>query len=405
MQVEILTIGDEVLEGQTQNSNATFLGKVLSEKGYSIARHRVIPDDHAVIQEAFKESLSDFVLVTGGLGPTIDDLTKNAAVEFFRAPLELDQEIYAELKTRYPDSDDLKSQAMVPKGALALRNRVGTAPGLLFKKEKGSLFLLPGPPREMEPMFLEQVAPLLDSQFAPKNAPSMLRLSLCMLRELDVDPILREIKKEHPDVEIGIYPSYGTLQLRFKVTQLPERLDQWKERIRQAFPTHLFEGASIAEALHRLLIEKGKTLALAESCSGGAISQRLTAMPDASKYLLGSLVVYSNAWKRQFLGVQEKTLEKHGAVSRETALEMVQGLLTETEADYAIAVTGTAGPTGGTDEKPVGTVYIAVAEKGGATDAGKVSMRPNRSSIIEHTVQRSLGALYRKLAYNKDSFS
>jgi nicotinamide-nucleotide amidase len=407
MRTEILSIGYEVLDGQTQNTNAAFLGRALSEKGYEIAGHRVVADGHALIIDSLKEALSrsDFVIATGGLGPTIDDLTKKAAADLFKAPLEIDQELYAELKTRYPDSDDLKNQALVPKGAIVLKNRVGSASGLLFLREKGLLFLLPGPPREMEPMFEEQVQPLLEQHFPLVTPPTMLRLSLCMLRELDVDPILREIEKENPDVQIGIYPSYGTLQVRFKIAKQTERLALWAERIRQAFPAHLYEGASIAEALHRILIEKGKTLALAESCTGGAISERLTAMADASKYLFGSLVVYTNEWKQQFLDVKEETLQRHGAVSRETVVEMVQGLFAKTEADYAIAVSGIAGPTGGSAEKPVGTVYIAVGQRGGVIDAGSIRMQPFRSSVIEQTVQTSLGALYRRLAYNKESFS
>ncbi len=157
--------------------------------------------------------------------------------------------------------------------------------------------------------------------------------------------------------------------------------------------------------LHRLLIERGKTLALAESCTGGAIASRLTAMADASKYLLGSLVVYSDEWKRQFLDVKEKTLQQHGAVSREVVVEMVQGLFAKTKADYAIAVSGIAGPTGGSEQHPVGTVYIAVGERGGAIDAGVVRISPVRSIVIEQSVQAALDILYRRLAHNTMSFS
>lgn len=410
MRVEILTIGDEILEGQTLNTNAAFLGAALSDRGYLVQGQRVLPDDPEEIRRGFAEALerSAFVIATGGLGPTIDDLTKGIAADYFNKPLQIDSALYAELLKRYPDSDAVKNQALVPEGAMILPNRIGSASGLLLLsgQERGSLLLLPGPPREMEPMFLEEAIPLLEARFPLRHPPKTLRFSLCLLNELDLDPILREIRTEDPDAEIGIYPSYGTLQVRLRVSDRFERLKLWAERIREAFPTHLFFEPTIAAALHHLLIEKKLTLALAESCTGGAISARLTSMEDASQYLLGSMVVYSNEWKKNFLGVKEETLKNHGAISREAVIEMVQGLFETTGADTAIAVSGIAGPAGGSSDKPIGTVYIAVGERGGPIDAGKLPrILRSRSSVIEYAVQASLSALYRNIAYNAKSFS
>lgn len=408
MQVEILTVGDEVLEGQTVNSNGAFLGAHLFEMGYLVEKLSVVPDAPDAIRDAMQEALSRSALtiVTGGLGPTIDDLTKGIAAECMGRPVRFDRELYAELRKRYPDTEATKNQALVPEGAVLLKNKIGSASGLFLHSEHGSLLLLPGPPREMEPMFQEEAASLIKRIFPLENPPKILRLSLCKANELDLDPLLRKIRTEHPDAEIGIYPSYGTLQARFRVKERFERLSLFEKEIREAFPTHLFFEPTIAAAVHKSLIETKKTLALAESCTGGAISARLTAFDGASQYLLGSMVVYSNEWKKQFLGVRQETLQVHGAVSREAVLEMAEGLLKATGADTAIAVSGIAGPTGGTPQKPVGTVYIAVAKKGEPVDAGKAPlMLRSRSSVIEYAVQSSLCALYRSIVYGAKSFS
>lgn len=407
MRVELITIGDEVLEGRTVNTNASLLASQLSELGYEIGVQKVISDNVEAIQTVLRKSLerSAFVIATGGLGPTIDDLTKSAAADLFGKKLLLDEALYENLKKRYPDSDALRNQALVPDGAIVIQNRVGSASGLLFLSKTGSLFLLPGPPREMEPMFKEEVLPLITKQLPLKDPFRSLSLSLCQLKELDIDPLLRDISAKHPDAKIGIYPSYGTLQVRFRICKDFERLAIWKKQIIQQFPANCFGDSTIDLAVHRELIARKKTLALAESCTGGAISARLTLHPDASLYLLGSMVVYSNEWKLKFLGVRDKTLQEHGAVSREIAIEMAEGLMHTTGADFTVAVTGIAGPSGGSEIKPVGTVYFAVSEKGKGTDSGKLSCSPNRSSVVEHSVQMALSGLYRKLVFQVPSFS
>lgn len=409
MEFEIFTIGDEVLAGQTLNTNARFLGNALAEEGYSISRQSVLPDRAEVIQSALLEAFSrgSFVITTGGLGPTVDDLTKEVAANLFERPLELDDSLHRRLLERYSDSAATRKQAAMPKGARVLKNLVGSAPGLFFSAHKtlGPLLLLPGPPREMEPMFLNEAIPLLKEQVPTERVCVRESLGLCLLREADLDPLLREIKEEHRDAEIGIYPSYGTLRVTFRVVERPERLKEWVEKVEKAFPLRSFREESIEKALASLLLGRKETLALAESCTGGAMSERLTAMADASRYLLGSLVVYSNAWKESFLGVSSKTIENQGAVSQEAVVEMVEGLLQKTKADYAVAVSGIAGPSGGSIDKPVGTIYLALAKRGEAVDAGKIFAPPHRASAIEYGVQAALGGLYRKIAYNCSVFS
>ena len=406
MRIEIATIGDEILEGQTVNTNAAFLSRELTERGYEVCRQTVLPDDPEALFQGMKEALSRSTLVvaTGGLGPTKDDLTKQISTRLFRTSLRLDSNLYDDLRERHDDSPSLQEQSRVPQDALVLRNTIGTAPGFLFLSTEGSLLLLPGVPREMEQMFKMEAAPLLAEHFPMFAKKQTLHLNLCQLNELQLDPILREIQSSHPDAKIGIYPSLGSLQIRFAINKDFERLDQWADLIRKAFPTYMFDEPSIQEAVHRSLIAHGRTLALAESVTGGALSARLVSLPDASKYLLGSIVAYSNEFKEDFLQVKHQTLAREGAVSIETVTEMVQGLFQDTKADYAIAISGIAGPMGGSSERPVGTVCIAIGERGKAIDAGRILAPPDRASAIEFAVQFALGALWRRLAYQAKTF-
>ena len=248
MRAEILAIGDEVLEGRTLNTNAAFLGRQLSHLGYEIYRNSTLRDDPEQIIQGMKEALarSSVVITTGGLGPTIDDLTL------------------------------LTAQKLLGNTSTPLHNPVGTCPGHLFRHQGHLLVLLPGPPYEMEAIFEQSVRPHLS-----KGPWHMLEMQLCFVKELEIDPLLRKIQGENPDVKIGIYPSLGTVQLRFAVKERMERFKSWQEKIQRAFPTHCFDAPSIAEAVHRKLIETGFTLSLAESCTGGALAARLVAFPDA----------------------------------------------------------------------------------------------------------------------------
>jgi nicotinamide-nucleotide amidase len=374
MDLEIVSIGNEVLEGHTVNTNAAFLSRELYQLGYTVRRHTVLPDQVETIERGLKEAMSraPLVIATGGLGPTIDDLTRSAARRLF------DEEA-------------------------PLKNEVGTAPGAFFRGAQ-SLILLPGVPREMERMFLEEALPLIQEYFPVGRHRYRKSCSLCLLRELEVDPFLREMQAGAPGVEFGIYPSYGSLLIEFSGSD-PAILDQMAKNLKERFPTFYFEEGKIALAVHKELIARKKKLAAAESCTGGAIAARLTAIPDSSIYFLGSLVVYSNQWKEHFLQVSRSTLDHSGAVSRKTVEEMVKGLFHETEADYAIAVSGIAGPSGGTSAKPVGTVCIAIGERGHKTDIGTLQAPKDRASAIEWTVTTSLGALWRRLVHKAYTFS
>jgi nicotinamide-nucleotide amidase len=228
------------------------------------------------------------------------------------------------------------------------------------------------------------------------------RCSVCLLNEKEVAPFIQELKKMYPQVEMALFPSSGTVQIMFQST---EPVYELVEEVQKKFPSFFYGEGRIEEAVHREFIARNKTLALAESCSGGALAAKLTAIPDASKFLLGSIVAYSNGWKEHFLQVSRTTLKKKGAASKEAVIEMVQGLFHETEADFAVAVSGIAGPGGGTSEKPVGTIYIAIGQRGQKIDAGVIQAPTERQSAIDLSVHLTLGALWRRLVHNTATFS
>lgn len=228
------------------------------------------------------------------------------------------------------------------------------------------------------------------------------KCSLCLINESEVAPFLQELKRGRPDVEMALFPSVGTLQIMF---QSESQVDSLVDAVKKRFPTFFYGEGKIEEKLHHEFIARKKTLALAESCTGGSVASKLTAIPDASKYLLGSIVAYSNAWKERFLQVSRTTLKEKGAVSRETVIEMVKGLFQETDADYAAAISGIAGPGGGTKDKPVGTIYIAIGERGHKIDAGVVYAPKERLAAIDTAVHFTLGGLWRKVVHNQATFS
>ena len=348
MELEILSIGSELLDGHTVDTNAPFLSRELTRRGYTVFRYTVLPEDPKAIEEGIKEAMK--------------------------------------------------------RGSLAIVTGKDLAIARKLLKNGDPLILLPSEPREMERMFFKEALPEILERY-PVSHPFFHRsCSLCLLRELEVEPFLRELKVKHPTLHIGMYPSLASLQIEFSGKE-PQLLEQAIRAVEKQFPTFYFSSSNISEAVHKEFIARKKTLALAESCTGGAMAARLTAIPDASLYFLGSLVVYTNSWKEHFLQVSRSTLQHSGAVSVKTVEEMVIGLFHETKTDYAIAVSGIAGPGGGTPQKPVGTVCIAIGERGGKIDTGILQGPADRVSAIEWTVQTSLGALWRRLVHQTHTFS
>lgn len=403
MNIEVVAIGNEILKGVVVNTNAAEIGQAIVKEGHSISRQTSLPDDPIVLKKGLEEALarSQFVIATGGLGPTCDDLTRDVAAEIFESDFYYDEGLAEDLKRRYGKlMISLEHQATVPKKAMLLKNPVGTAVGLVFKSKTSTLALLPGIPREMRVMLTEQLIPYIKEHFPhPKKYVSR-SLHFFQLSESSVDPLLRELQKRYPEVEFGIYPSHGTISIHVSVSSIDEDtgeklLDPVVKSIESKFAKHLFHSHSgkIEEAIYSLFTKNQWTLSTAESCTGGSVAARLTRVAGASEYFLGSVVSYSNQLKRDLLGVSEKLLIEKGAVSEDVVIAMAMGILERTQSDYSIAVSGIAGPSGGSEDKPVGTIWAAFAGRGRKPCAWRFQAKGTRDMIIEWCVNAVLGKL------------
>jgi len=389
MNIELLNTGSELMLGRVLNTHQQWLCRRLADLGYVVTRQIAVPDTAHDIQSAVREALgrADLIIATGGLGPTSDDVTRDLIAQLLGKKLRLDDAVLNHIKRRFaarrlPMPKNNEVQALVPEGAMVLANPNGTAPGLAMEvspnpfrnfgdsqnsRSKTWLVMLPGPPRELRPMFDNFVVPLLRREF-PLAAPFVCRT----LRTSGIAESLVQEKIEVPlntlaaaGLEIGYCARTGRVDVR-----LSARGGNGKKIVRAAevivqkilgAQIYGFDDEEIEVVVVRLLTERKKTLALAESCTGGGIAHRVTNVPGASAVFPGGFVTYSNGSKQKFLGVRAETLAAHGAVSEAVAREMAAGARSQLGADFAIAVTGIAGPGGGTKEKPVGTVFIGLA--------------------------------------------
>lgn len=399
MNIEIIAIGNEVLSGFTLNSNAAFLSRALWLEGLRVQRHTALSDDVAALRQGLQEALerSQLVISTGGLGPTCDDRTRSVAAELFDSDFHLDEKVAADLRKRYGEIPTLTDQATVPSKAQVLLNPAGTAPGFIFTRGDQTLILLPGVPPEMKVIFTEQVLPYVRTHFQKVVRSYAEELQMYGVPEFVVDQELRLIEKQYPEVACGIYPALGVLRVQLSVTadnanDAHKKIEAPLSLLKERFGSLLFEAPTgdIAEVVHHRFLESGKTLSAAESCTGGAFASRLTHFSGASRYFLGSIVAYSNDLKIGLLGVSDATIKKYGAVSGETVEAMLQGILKCTSSDYAVAVSGIAGPTGGTPEKPVGTVWCGMCERDGTPDVWKIKVRGTREMVIDWSVNALL---------------
>ena len=404
--------------GLVLNTHQQWLCRQLSDAGYAVERQVAIPDTAAAIQQAVREALarSDFVIVTGGLGPTSDDLTRDLIAELLGRKLRSDAETLARLEAFFaerkrPLPESAKVQAMVPEGAIVLQNPNGTAPGLAMEINPNSfrtggskswLVMLPGPPRELHPMFLEQVLPLLREKF-----PLTGEFVCLTLRTTGLPESLAEEKISGPlepltraGLELGYCAHSGHVDVRVvaRGNKARKLADAAEAIIREKLGSYVYgtQDEQLNSVVVRLLTERKETLALAESCTGGYIANRITDVPGASAVFLGGCVTYSNDAKQKLLGVAAETLAAHGAVSEATAREMARGARERFGADYAIATTGIAGPGGGTAEKPVGTVFIALATARHVFVLNP-SNRFDRETFKQVTCQQALELLRRNL--------
>lgn len=411
MKIDVIAIGDELLSGFVINQNASFISRELFNNGFQVDRHLVLPDNEKTLRLGLEQAIqqSSCVICTGGLGPTCDDRTREIAADLFHEKLEFSEELAEKLKTTFKHSQSLNNwledQSKMITHSIIIPNFIGSASGFILTRENKTLILLPGVPSEMKEMLINFVLPYLFEHFSSERKFFGKWIHLNELQESQVDPLLRDLKTRYPTIDFGIYPYLGYVSVFIKTTLQEEKelLKPLKE-IQEQFKTHIFESpnGTLEGAVHNLLTEKKLTISSAESCTGGAFAERLTQMPGASKYFLGSIVAYDNRVKHKVLGVSEKTLREKGAVSAETAREMLTGLLSLTQSDYGLAVTGIAGPAGGTDEKPVGTVWAALGRQGDAPYVWQIPTFGTREMIIEKSVNALLGALLNKLQSNNE---
>lgn len=412
--IEIVSIGAELLTGQTVNTNASVIAKALLKHGYGVSHVTAVPDHHNPMKAAIEEAMNraSVVITTGGLGPTGDDITRSTLAEIFESQLVHDAEVAADLEKRYgKELETLSDQATVIQGAQVIPNAIGTAPGFILKKEEKTVIVLPGVPVQMQEMLEKSVIPYL--QETHKRHLFQHAVYLFLMSEQHVDPLLRSLEEKHPDVEFGICPSYGTLSIYLRAhassqDEAEEKFAPILFELREKFRHRIFSEKyhDIEYAVHEQFIARGLTLACAESCTGGRIASRLTKISGCSDYFLGSLVTYSNHMKTSVLAVKPDTLQEHGAVSRETVIEMVKGTLSVSGADYALSVSGIAGPTGGTDEKPVGTVWGAIAHKKGDVFTGLLPLKGTRkrATLIEYSATYLLAHLWRYIQFDIPPF-
>lgn len=401
--IEVVAIGNEVLCGYTVNTNAAYIGQELLNIGLLVSRQTALPDDAQLLKHGLQEALqrSQLVITTGGLGPTCDDLTRGVAADLFQSDFRFDEAIAADLRRRFGDKlTTIQDQATVPTKARVLQNQSGTAPGLIFSNGRSTMILLPGIPAEMRAMFQKQVIPYLKEHFRKATRVYCKRINLHGIAESTADALLRKLQPQYPKVNFGIYPGQGILSIQLSVYAKDEaeanrQMESPFQAIATQFSRNIFEAASgrLEEEIHRRFIEKKLTLSAAESCTGGSLSARLTQMPGASQYFFGSVVAYANGLKTKLLGVPEQLVKAKGAVSEEVVRAMLQGLLERTQSDYGVAVTGIAGPDGGTPEKPVGTVWCAVGQRNGEIRAWKLQAHGNRDMVIDHSVNALLAGL------------
>ena len=400
--IEVVAIGDEILTGTTVNTNAAFIGKELLNNGFIVKRQQVLPDNADELKEGLKNALahSDVVLCTGGLGPTVDDNTRHIAASLFGADFYFDEHVFEELTKRYGEKfPTLKNQATIPEKAIKLSNPVGTALGFIFEKDGKCLVLMPGIPLEMEVMLKDHVIAYLKKNYESTFYKD--DIFLFSLLEAQVDTHLRELTKEFPHVQFGIYPSLGFLNVHLKgdTEDAKSEIKLAKEKLKALFSKNIYESPTgkIEDAIQNLMIQKNYTLSLAESITGGSLAVHLTSLAGSSKYFLGSVVAYSNDLKIKILGVDPQLIKEKGAVSPEVAIALVSGVKKLTGSDFALAVTGIAGPDGGTPEKPVGTVWGAIAVPGKEPYAFKIGFRGSRKMITDWSVNALLSELYKNL--------
>jgi nicotinamide-nucleotide amidase len=410
LRCEILSTGDEVLTGMIADTNAAFLADRMGSLGFEVVRHTTVGDDRGMLEAAFRQlgESADVVLCTGGLGPTVDDLTTEIAALLLGGELVLDEPSLAYMEGLWkargrtmPENN--RKQAMIPAAAEVLPNPVGTAPGFTARIGRAQFFFMPGVPREMKKMFAEQVVPRLEKLRPDPTVFEVRVYRVFGLTESGADQALAGLESRFPEVKLGFRAHFPEIQVKLTVkgpdvAAARARLEAAADEVKQRLGAHVFsDGAPIEEVVGEGLRREKATVATAESCTGGLVAQMLTAIPGSSDYVDRGFVTYSNQAKIELLGVTEEILREHGAVSEPCARAMAEGARTRSGTTYAVAITGIAGPGGGTPDKPVGLVYVALAAPEG-TVVRRLRWPGQREQIRAVSAMVALDMLRRRLA-------
>lgn len=413
MVVELISVGTELLLGNIVNTNTQFLAEKCALLGLTMYHQVTVGDNHDRLAEVIRTALkrSDVIILTGGLGPTEDDLTKEVCAEVMGFPLVEDTHTHERIEEYFRNNiykvipDNNWKQAIVPAGCIVLDNDNGTAPGLILEKYGKSAILLPGPPNELYPLFMNQVYPYLQ-----KLQPEVIRsrmVKICGVGESQVEDKILDLIDKQQNPTIATYAKTGEVHIRVTAKAATEE-DAKKlvkpvvKEIKNRFGDYVYstkEEETLEQAVVRLLKKYELTVTTAESCTGGLLAGRIINVPGASEVYNEGFITYSNKAKRKYLDVSKSTLKKYGAVSEQTAREMATGGVFATDSDACVAVTGLAGPDGGSEEKPVGLVYIATYMKD-KVNVQKYQFKGNRAKIREQAVVKGLDLLRRSILDN-----
>jgi competence/damage-inducible protein CinA-like protein len=412
MKAEIIAVGSELLTPDRLDTNSLFLTEELNKIGIEVVRKTIVGDNRDLLGEAFRDALNrvPLIIASGGLGPTEDDLTRETVAELLGRKLKRNDAILRHIEGRFralgremPEVN--VRQAMIPEGAEILENPRGTAPGLWLEDSGHSLVLLPGPPRELKPLFREQVLPRLERRVSGVRMFHR-EIRVTGLGESQVEQRILGIYKRFPEVNTTVLAAPGETQVHLRMwTDAAEHAKKTMDEIVKGFELALTDrifsqdGSALEEVIAAELTMHNATISAAESCTGGLLAQRLTSIAGSSSYFLGGVVCYSNELKTAWVGVPTELIQAKGAVSSEVAVALAEGIRRRVGSTFGVGITGIAGPGGGTEEKPVGTVYIALAHAGGVKDRG-ARFPGDRESIRWQASQAALDMVRIHFLYN-----
>jgi nicotinamide-nucleotide amidase len=408
MKAEIITIGDEILIGQIVNTNAAYIGEQLLNIGVRVTRVTTVGDNENIVIDSINKAFNehDVIIITGGLGPTLDDITKKALCKYFNCNYRKDEEVYNHVKNtlterNVPFTSINEEQAMVPEICKVLFNLLGTAPGMQFEKEGKLFFVMPGVPFEMKYIMDKHVIPYLKN--INKDYIKVRTLMATGISESGLFSLLDIADDLSENVELAFLPSLKGIKLRIMAQSVDEKkaeenLERIYKIIKERAAEYIFSDneQELEEVLCEMLVSKNLKLATAESCTGGKIADRLTNVSGSSKHFLNGLVTYSNASKMKLLDISEDLLNSKGAVSSEVALLMAENVSKKSNTDIGLSSTGIAGPTGDTPEKPLGLIWIGYSSKHGSF-AKEFRLKDNRLIFKERASQTALNLLYQQI--------